>query len=65
MRIDTKYDIGEYVYLKTDPDQKQRMIRGIFLRRNQISYELICGIEESYHEDFEFTKEKDVLKTLD
>ena len=64
MIIDTKFDIGEYVYLKTDSDQKQRMIRSMVVRRNHISYELVCGVEESYHEYFEFTTDKDVLKSI-
>ena len=65
MRIDTKYDIGETVYLKTDTDQKQRMIRQITVKRNGLEYNLVCGSDESWHEDFEFTTEKDVLKLIE
>lgn len=65
MRIDTKYDIGESVYLKTDTDQKQRIVRQITIKRNSQEYCLVCGTEESWHEEFEFTTEKDVLKSIE
>lgn len=64
MVIDNKYRFGEEVYLKTDTDQKIRLVTGMLIRPNGcISYELSCGIECRWHYDFEITIEKDVLKT--
>lgn len=65
MRIDTKYDLGELVYLKTDPDQNARMIVCINISPNGTSYTLGFNGTESYHYECEFNKEKDILKSLD
>lgn len=64
MRIDTKYDIGEHVYLKTDIDQKQRMIVEINIKPLGLVYRLMCGVEGIWHYDIEFTKEKNVLMSV-
>lgn len=64
MVIDNKYGFGQEVYLKTDTDQKLRLITGILVRPNGcISYELSCGVDTRWHYDFEVTTERDVLKT--
>lgn len=66
MRIDTKYDIGEAVYLKTDGEQKQRIIVKLTVSNpNSIEYLLNSGIDTTWHYDFEFNKEKDVLKSIE
>lgn len=59
-----KYNIGEIIYLKTDPTQSERFVTGIDIRETGITYRLMSGTEESWHYAFEMTTEKDLLKTL-
>lgn len=63
MLIDTKFKIGDVVYLQTDLDQQKRLITGINIRANSIVYLVSCGTVESYHYDFEISSEVDVLIT--
>ena len=63
MLIDTKFKIGDIVYLQTDLDQQKRLITGINIRANSIVYLVSCGTVESYHYDFEISSEVDVLIT--
>jgi len=63
MLIDNKYNIGDKVYLETDAEQKYRIVTGISIRANSITYALCCDVTESWHYDFEIIEEKDVLKT--
>lgn len=66
MKIETEHDIGESVYLKTDTDQRERIITQIRINPNQLlQYNLIYDSYESIHYEFEFTKEKDILKTVE
>ncbi len=60
--IKTKFNIGDIVYLKTDNDQNERLVTGFHIRQNSTSYILTCGTEESYHYDFEISKNIDVIK---
>ena len=62
MLIDNKYEIGDIVYLKTDVEQKERMVTGIYVRKYSMTYGLSCGTEETYHFDYEITTNIDVLK---
>lgn len=57
-----KFMIGQIVYLKTDPEQLERIITQIAMRPGDYLYSLVCGVEESFHYDFEFSEEKDILK---
>jgi len=63
MLIDTKFKIGDSVYLKTDIDQQKRLVTGYYIRMNSITYLLSCGVSESTHYDFEITEDIDVLVT--
>ena len=63
MLIDNKYEIKQEVYLKTDSDQHLRIITSINIRQGRISYELSCGQNTSWHDDFEITKERDLVRT--
>lgn len=60
MTIQSKYDIGQMVYLKTDSEQKILMITGI-LWRSGIQYELSCGTDARWHNEYEISEQKDVL----
>lgn len=63
MIIDTEFNIGDNVYLKTDSEQKKRIVTGYCVRKTSMSYLLSCSTEESTHYDFEITKEIDILMT--
>jgi hypothetical protein len=56
------FDIGDSVYLKTDPEQCERLVTGVNIRQNGISYALSHLTNESYHYNFEITKERDIIK---
>lgn len=56
------FDIGDSVYLKTDLEQCERLVTGINIRQNGISYALSHLTNESYHYDFEISKERDIIK---
>lgn len=57
--IDNKFDVGDFVYLKTDVDQDILVVYGIFVSQYNILYRCICGTRVSDHYDFELTYEKD------
>lgn len=58
-----EFDFGQIVYLKTDPDQLERMVTAISLRPNgAVSYNLSQGMNETYHYAMEISTEKDCLK---
>lgn len=60
--IENKYEIGETVFLKTDADQKARIIIGIKIyKAGEIMYELVSGTEQSSHYDFEISTEKNLI----
>ena len=63
MVIDNKFNIRDKVFLDTDTDQNERVVTGIIIRETRITYGLSCGTNESWHDDFEITTEKNVLKT--
>jgi hypothetical protein len=56
------FDIGDSVYLKTDPEQCERLVTGVNIRQNGISYALSHLTNESYHYDFEISKDRDIIK---
>ena len=58
------FDIGDTVYLKTDPDQSERLVTGLRVRENGVIYDIAFGINESLHYAFELSKTRDLLKTM-
>lgn len=64
MVIDNKFNIKEEVYLKTDPSQNVRIVTAIQVTDLDYTYQLMCGVETSWHYDFEITKEKNVLVSV-
>ena len=63
MVINTKFNIGDMVYLKTDPEQLERMVYAIDIRQTGLLYSLCCGTSTSNHYDFEMTTDKDIVKS--
>lgn len=65
MKIETQHNIGDTVYIKTDRDQKERIITAIYIRGNNlITYVTTCCGEEVWCYEFEISAEKDILKYL-
>jgi hypothetical protein len=63
MKIDTEYDLGDTVYLRTDEYQKERIVTRIQITQGNVMYNVSCGTEDSWHYDFELSTERDVMKT--
>lgn len=63
MMLQSKYDIGELLYILTDKEQELRQVTSIIFSGEGIVYELSCGTSVSKHYEFELSKEVDeVLK---
>lgn len=58
MEINNKYTIEEVVFLITDTDQSSRIITGIQVSKNNLLYRLALGTTDSWHFEFEISKEK-------
>ena len=62
MTIVSDYSLGDIVYLKTDIDQKERIIVQMSIRPTGTMYELGCGENSSWHYEIEFGTSRDILK---
>lgn len=61
MVIDNKFEIGDFVYLTTDPDQLKRVVTAIkYCKGGELVYGVQCGTVESFHYEFELSTEKDL-----
>lgn len=61
MILETKHNFGDILYLKTDPEQKRRVLIGINFRVTGVLFELAKGETTSWHYEFEMSHESDVL----
>ena len=59
--VKINFNIGDYVYLKTDIDQYKRLVTGYTVRFNEVTYLLSLGEEESTHYELEISDEIDIL----
>jgi hypothetical protein len=65
MEIKTRYDIGQLVYLTTDPVQEDRLITAIkIVAGGSVIYTLAAGVVETCHYEIELTAHKNVIKSL-
>ena len=65
MKIENKYNFGDFVFLKTDIDQLKRIVSAITARPNgSVMYELMCGTEGSWHQEIEITKVRNQVMQL-
>lgn len=62
MIIQNKFNQEQIVYLKTDVDQRQRMVTAICIRGNNITYELSFGDRATWHQEIEISETVDILK---
>lgn len=59
--IDNKFDIGQFVYLTTDEEQKKRVVIGVkYCPDDLVLYEVQCGLSLSCHHAIELSSEKDI-----
>lgn len=65
MMIENKYNIGEKVFLVTDSDQLERLVTAIQISPNNLLYRLINNITETWHFEFEISKEKNFVMSND
>ena len=61
MVINNKFNLEDYVYLKTDPEQLERMVTKIDITKGDIMYQLCSGLNYSTHYEFEITEEKRII----
>lgn len=62
IKIDNKYDFGQIVYLKTDKEQKPRIVTRITIGPSMyLLYELSSEINTSPHYEMEISPDKDVV----
>lgn len=65
MIITTEHSIGDLVFVKTDEEQKERMVTEISIKSpNFVLYLLSYGVQHSWHSDLEITKELDLDKKI-
>lgn len=64
IKFDPLFEIGQIVYLKTDPDQLGRMCTGYIIRATVIVYYLTYIGSETSHYDYEITQEPDALRRM-
>jgi hypothetical protein len=66
MQFKSTYGLGDIVYLKTDPDQFERIVTEVaFKGDGGIIYNLNLGASQSCHYDIELSSKKDLMKQLD
>lgn len=58
MNINNKFELEEIVFLITDTEQKERIVTGLKISKNNIVYYLSCGTEETIHYEFEIASDK-------
>lgn len=59
-----KYKVGDFVFLKTDPDQLERQVICIMVYDGFCQYLLTCGTDQTNHFEYEITNHKNVLLGL-
>lgn len=61
MMLESKYDIGQIVFLITDIDQRERLVVEIMIRQTGVMYNLAHGSHNSWHYEMEMCIEKNVI----
>ena len=56
--VDNAFNIGDTVYLKTDPGQYPRIVTHVVIYNGgECMYGLVCGNDKTQHYGFEITRE--------
>ena len=63
MVIDNVFEIADIVYLKMDKEQLARMVTGILIGPNGLTYRIANGISDTWQLQIELSKEKDFILT--
>lgn len=64
MKFETRYDLGQLVYLITDPDQKERMVTEVRVTPNGMEYGLSLGDGSCFAYELEISTKPNILKQL-
>lgn len=62
MKLNTKFDLFQEVFVAHDPDQEARWVTEIHIVPAGVIYQLSRGTEMSVHYEQELTAGRDVLK---
>lgn len=61
MVVDNKFEIEQFVYLKTDTEQLRRIVLSFEVYKGgEVMYRLGVGQETSTHYEFEISAEQDI-----
>jgi hypothetical protein len=63
LNILVEFELKEIVYLKTDLDQKPRIVLSYIIDDGTVMYKLAQGTNNEYHYAFEISREKDIVLT--
>lgn len=64
IKLIVEFEWEEIVYLKTDIEQKPRMITGYKIRPHSLMYVLTSGVnEDTQHFECEISRERNILLT--
>lgn len=62
--IEVEFEIGQTVYCKTDPEQRERIVIGYVAYKKSVLYRCVQCESTNDFLGLELTDEKDVLKGL-
>ena len=65
MNVNVKHNIGDIIFLKTDLEQKPRIVYGYTVYLASLLYKVSQGDIVSEHYDFEISTEVNLLYKLD
>ena len=61
MVINNEYEIGDFVFIRTDGDQAKRIITSLRIYKGgEVVYVVSCGPNQSEHYSFELSSEEDI-----
>ncbi len=58
MKIDNAFNIEQVVYLKTDEEQRERIVTSFKVFKNEVRYYLAYNSQETLHYEFEISEDK-------
>jgi hypothetical protein len=61
--MDGYLEFGQVVYLKTDTDQRPRMVIAMLISSGAVQPQLASGTEQSWHFPIEISTERNILLT--